>query len=80
MKLKSFGERFGDVAHSAVIKWEKYGDNSTNMNWACEKDVRLSIINELRPRSLRTAYVNLEKVAPSKISKITIDTDDILAA
>ena len=37
MDLKSFGKRFGDVAHSAVIKWEKCEDEPTNMNWATEK-------------------------------------------
>ncbi|MBL6991387.1 MAG: hypothetical protein ISR65_16510 [Bacteriovoracaceae bacterium] len=80
LNLKSFGKRFGDVAHSAVIKWERFDDKPTNMNWACEKDIRLFIVNELKPRLLRVAYTNLEKVAPSKLSKISIDTNDLLAA
>jgi DNA-binding transcriptional regulator YiaG len=80
LNLKAFGKRFGDVAHSAVIKWEKSGDDSTNMNWACEKDIRLFVINELKPKLLRIAYSNLEKVAPSKTSKIKIDSSDLLAA
>ena len=41
MTLKSFGQIFGDVAHSAVIKWEKFFDSTTNINWACEKDIKL---------------------------------------
>ena len=50
MVLKDFGKRFGDVAHSAVIKWEKFEDEPTNMNWATEKDIRLAVVDKLKPR------------------------------
>jgi len=80
MTLKEFGKRFGDVAHSAVIKWEKFGDNSTNMNWPTEKDIRLFIINELKPNILVKVYEKLEKVHPPNESKIKIDNADLLVA
>ena len=80
MNLKSFGKRFGDVAHSAVIKWEKNGDNSTNMNWACEKDIRLFVINTVNPSYLRKLYTGLEKVALSKPKKLKLEAYEIMAA
>jgi DNA-binding transcriptional regulator YiaG len=80
MNLKSFGKRFGDVAHSAVIKWEKYGDELSNMTWSTEKDMRLYIINELKPKILVSVYEKLEKAAVPKPSKIKIEQKDLLAA
>ena len=80
MNLKNFGKRFGDVAHSAVIKWEKFGDRPTNMNWATEKDIRLAIVDKLRPKILRKAYVELQEIAPRKTHRIKIDTSDLKAA
>ncbi len=74
MDLKSFGNRFGDVAHSAVIKWERFRDNFTNMNWATEKDIRLFIVEKINPKSLRNVYLELEKVATKKPFKIKVDT------
>ena len=35
------------LTHSAVIKWEKFEDEPTNMNWATEKDIRLAIVDKL---------------------------------
>ncbi len=80
MTLKDFGTRFGDVAHSAVIKWEKFADAPTNMNWPTEKDMRLFIINELKPKILVDVYEKLEKVASHRPSKIKINPEDLLAA
>lgn len=74
MSLKDFGKRFGDVAHSAVIKWERAGDAPSKMNWATEKDVRLAIIDKTNPRSLRKIYESLQDIAPSKAHRIKIDT------
>ena len=73
MDLKSFGKRFGDVAHSAVIKWEKSGDELTSMGWSTEKDIRLSIIEELKPKGLRKIYAELSETAPRKKQKVKID-------
>ena len=67
MDLKSFGKRFGDVAHSAVIKWEKFEDEPTNMNWATEKDIRLAIVDKLNPGAHRDVYEELQKTAHKKI-------------
>ncbi len=80
MDLKKFGSRFGDVAHSAVIKWEKFNDEPTNMNWATEKDIRLAIVDELKPRSLRKVYEDLQEIAPRKAHRIKINISDLKAA
>ena len=79
MTLKEFGQRFGDVAHSAVIKWEKFADEPTNMNWACEKDIRLALINSLRPKLLRITSSNLETTAPRRPARLKIDSSDFAA-
>jgi len=78
--LKAFGRRFGDVAHSAVIKWEKFGDEPTNMNWATEKDIRLAIVDKLNPKTLRQAYEEFREVAPKKFHRIKIDTSALKVA
>jgi hypothetical protein len=80
MNLKSFGERFGNVAHSAVIKWEKFIDSPTNMNWACEKDIRLYIISEIKPQYLTKLYSELETIASGRNSKIKLEVEEIKAA
>jgi DNA-binding transcriptional regulator YiaG len=80
MNLKNFGERFGNVAHSAVIKWEKFTDSPTNMNWACEKDIRLFIISEIKPQYLTRLYSELETIASGRNSKIKLEVDEIKAA
>ena len=80
MDLKSFGKRFGDVAHSAVIKWERFEDEPTNMNWATEKDIRLAIVDKVKPRILRKTYEELQQIAPRKAHRIKIDPSDLKAA
>ena len=80
MDLKAFGKRFGDVSHPAVIKWERCGDEATNMNWAIEKDIRLAIVDRVRPRMLRKIYEELQHTVPKKSRKIMIDTSDLEAA
>ncbi|MBN22607.1 MAG: hypothetical protein CL678_15090 [Bdellovibrionaceae bacterium] len=80
MDLKSFGKRFGDVAHSAVIKWEKFNDEPTNMNWATEKDIRLAIVDKLKPKVLRKVYEELQETVPRKSHRIKIDPSDLKAA
>ena len=77
MDLKSFGKRFGDVAHSAVIKWEKTGDDFTNMGWSTEKDIRLAVIENLKPKVLRAVYSQLAEIAPKKKLRIKIDTNEL---
>jgi hypothetical protein len=80
MDLKTFGKRFGDVAHSAVIKWEKFRDNITNMNWATEKDIRLAIIEKIKPKILRQVYIELQDTALRKQQTIKIDSSELKAA
>ena len=50
MTLKAFAHRFG-VSHPAVLKWERAGDEVTNMSWSTEKDIRLFVLS----KSERTA-------------------------
>ena len=80
MDLKTFGKRFGDVAHSAVIKWEKCGDEPTSMNWSTEKDIRLAVVDKMKPRKLRKVYEELEKTAPKKALRVKIDPNSLKAA
>lgn len=80
MDLKNFGKRFGNVAHSAVIKWEKSGDSATKMNWSTEKDIRLAVINKIQPIFLGIMYEEFQEVPPAKIDKIKIDHKELMAA
>ena len=80
MNLKDFGSRFGGVSHPAVIKWEKFGDSPTNMNWSCEKDIRLFIISKMIPKELPALYLKLEKMASSKFQAIKLNADELKAA
>jgi len=78
--LKSFAKRFGDVAHSAVIKWEKKAEDFTKMSWSTEKDIRLSIIKELKPRSIGVLYSELEEPPTSKKAVLKVDFKDLRKA
>ena len=80
MDLKKFGIRFGDVAHSAVIKWEKCGDDVTKMGWAIEKDIRLAIVNNVKPKFFHQAYEDLQTTMPEKSQKIKINFLELKAA
>ena len=80
MDLKSFGKRFGDVSHPAVIRWEKFKDRPTNMNWATEKDIRLAIVDELHPKALREAYKKFQTIVPKKNRSITINPNGSIAS
>ncbi len=65
MTLEKFAERFG-VRHTAVMKWEKSGPESTNMNWATERDIRLFVLleNDVPGREFKQTYTDLRD-APS---------------
>lgn len=77
MDLKGFGKRFGDVAHSAVIKWEKSADKATSMSWSTEKDIRLAIVDRLKPDILQKAYKGLQDIVPRKSQGIRIEKSDL---
>ena len=80
MTQKRFGNRFGDVAHSAVIKWERAGDKATKMGWAIEKDIRLFIVRETMPKYLGKVYTDLEESKPERDQNIKIDTEEVKVA
>ena len=81
MDLKSFGKRFGDVSHPAVIRWEKFKDRPTNMNWATEKDIRLAIVDKFNPKFLREAYKKFQTIiTPKKIRNIKINPNDSITS
>jgi hypothetical protein len=50
------------------------------MIWSTEKDMRLFIINELKPKILVNVYEKLEKAALPKASKVKIKQEDLVAA
>lgn len=77
MSLKNFGKKFGDVAHSAVIKWEKHGDDTSCMGWAIEKDIRLAIVDHINPRFLQKTYRGLQGLISKRRQKISIDISDL---
>ncbi len=80
MTLQAFAGRFS-VTHAAVIKWEKSEKNSTSMNWATEKDVRLFVLTKLspRPNELMSLYGFLEQEMPSEPTQIEVDAAKLAA-
>lgn len=80
MNLKQFAERF-DVSHPAVLKWEKCGSHSTEMNWSTEKDIRLFALKMLEPKPQKfiIAYEQLTEVAPIKSEVVKINMEKIPA-
>ena len=80
MTQKRFGNRFGDAAHSAVIKWERAGDKATKMGWAIEKDIRLFIVKEIKSKTLSKVYSDLEESMPEKDLNVKIDTTEVKVA
>lgn len=83
MTLQEFGERFA-VRHSAVIKWEKTKDNSTNMEWSTEKDIRLFIIDQLLPeeelaKKIVSLYRELSQKKTDEQVPVEQDCQEMLA-
>lgn len=74
MTLAEFGEKF-DVSHPAVIKWEKAGNKSTEMNWSTEKDIRLLIASRVqsKPADFVAVYKDLEEKAENSEMLVKID-------
>ena len=67
MTTTQFAERFS-VTHPAVLKWERFADKATSMDWATEKDIRLEILHRLGVKSaaFEQAYNSLVKASPSQ--------------
>ncbi|MBF0363880.1 MAG: hypothetical protein HQK49_22870 [Oligoflexia bacterium] len=80
MTYREFAERFS-VKHPAVIKWEKKSDNSTDMAWTTEKDIRLFIIDHISKKAedLRKLYRALNEEAKSVVKPIEIDSKKMVA-
>ena len=80
LTLKQFAKRFA-VSHAAVIKWEKTGDDPTNMAWTTEKDLRLFILSQMnsRPVELVNLYNDLEELKPSQKRIVKVDLEEIAA-
>ncbi|KTD26048.1 hypothetical protein [Legionella israelensis] len=51
MPLRAFGEKVVHESHTAVSKWEKKGDEPTNMNENTEQVLRLYIIEQTETKS-----------------------------
>lgn len=51
MPLREFGEQVVHETHSAVSKWEKRGDEVTNMNENTEQVLRLFIIEQTQTQT-----------------------------
>ena len=80
MTTTEFGKRFGDNKHSAVLNWEKKSDTATKMNWATEKDIRLAIIEKIKPKMIIKLYKDLEESLPERKRNIKISAEDLFAA
>jgi len=80
MTARLFANRFS-VKHTAVLKWEKQYDESTNMTWSTEKDIRLFILDDLEKKAtaLRNLYHFLQDVAQEPPKPIVLDGDDLAA-
>ena len=81
MSTEAFGERFGDVSHPAVLKWEKKGQAASDMNWSTEKDIRMEILRFLneKPKEIVGLYESLEKVKPAPKKPLQMPADDLAA-
>ncbi|WP_115712758.1 hypothetical protein [Legionella sainthelensi] len=51
MPLREFGETVVHESHTAVSKWEKCGDETTNMNENTEQVLRLYIIEQTQTKT-----------------------------
>jgi len=80
MTLQAFAERFC-VSHPAVLKWEKAGTKPTAMNWATEKDIRLSILARLGADAKLVAalYTGLEREARRTSFPVEVDATLVAA-
>lgn len=64
MPLREFGEKVVHESHAAVNKWEKCGDEITNMNENTEQVLRLYIIEKTQTKTKyeqKNFYTNFKK-------------------
>lgn len=60
MPLREFGEKVVNATHTAVNKWEKRGDEVTDMNENTEQVLRLFIIEQTQTKT-KTEQANFYK-------------------
>lgn len=51
MSLRDFGKKVVNESHTAVSKWEKWGDDVTNMNQNTEQVLRLYVIEKTQTKT-----------------------------
>ena len=73
MPLREFGEKVVHESHTAVSKWEKRGNEATNMNENTEQVLRLFIIDQTLTKT-KTQQANFYKNFRS--TKIFFDAKD----
>lgn len=80
MTSRVFADRFS-VKHTAVLKWEKQDDKTTNMVWSTEKDIRLFVLDELDKKvtALRELYHFLQDVVQGPTKPIVVGGDGLAA-
>jgi len=66
-----------DVSHVAVLKWEKRTNQSTDMNWSTEKDIRLFVLAKIesKPIAFFEIYKHLSKKVLQPFTRKLIEID-----
>ncbi|MDF1795362.1 MAG: hypothetical protein P1U63_02365 [Coxiellaceae bacterium] len=81
MSLRAFSKDVVHESHTAVSKWEGFGDNVTNMDRNIEIMLRLFVIEKVEAKTVKQKnsfyqkYVDLKEVFSSdkEISSISVD-------
>ena len=76
---REFAKPLG-TSHAVVLKWQKKGDDLTNMQWTTEKDIRLSVFERFLKDKADYTLSELREylyIPPDKVNKfITLDWRD----
>lgn len=73
MTLREFAKEVLQVSHTAVNKWEQYGDKATNMDINIEKILRLYIYEKTcmktakEKREFYEKYLDLKRISLTKL-------------
>lgn len=70
LTLERFAEQFG-LSHPAVMKWERAGEASTNMQWSTEKDLRLWLFLKLGEKEDAREFVAVYRNLDQDVAKRT---------
>jgi len=82
MSLRQFANEVVNESHTAVNKWEKSGNNATNMDINIEKMLRLYIYDKIfvetkkQKNGFHKAYKQITAIPPAKVAAkpLTVDT------